>query len=114
MNMSNLELLLYQAKFSEKAERFDDMADLMKTLTLTATSELTPEERNMFSVAYKNVVGARRTSWRVILNIEQHESNTNGVTLTLKLARDYRTLIEEEIKVICNDVLVRTRVMTAK
>ena len=30
-----------------------------------------PQERNLLSVAYKNVVGARRSSWRVISSIEQ-------------------------------------------
>ena len=29
------------------------------------------EERNLLSVAYKNVVGARRSSWRIISSIEQ-------------------------------------------
>ena len=32
--------------------------------------ELTNEERNLLSVAYKNVVGSRRSSWRVISSIE--------------------------------------------
>ena len=33
--------------------------------------ELTVEERNLLSVAYKNVIGSRRASWRVISSIEQ-------------------------------------------
>ena len=33
--------------------------------------ELVNEERNLLSVAYKNVVGARRSSWRIISSIEQ-------------------------------------------
>lgn len=33
--------------------------------------ELTIDERGLLSVAYKNVIGARRASWRVINSIEQ-------------------------------------------
>lgn len=33
--------------------------------------ELSMEERNLLSVAYKNVIGSRRASWRVISSIEQ-------------------------------------------
>ena len=38
---------------------------------MTFFSELVNEERNLLSVAYKNVVGARRSSWRIISSIEQ-------------------------------------------
>lgn len=35
--------------------------------------ELTVEERNLLSVAYKNVIGARRASWRIISSLEQKD-----------------------------------------
>ncbi len=43
-----------------QAERYDDMAAAMKSVTETGV-ELSNEERNLLSVAYKNVVGARRS-----------------------------------------------------
>ena len=46
------------------------MAASMKAVTETGV-ELSNEERNLLSVAFKNVVGARRSSWRVISSIEQ-------------------------------------------
>ena len=35
--------------------------------------ELSVEERNLLSVAYKNVIGSRRASWRIISSIELKE-----------------------------------------
>uniref|UniRef100_A0A3B4BJJ5 14-3-3 domain-containing protein n=1 Tax=Periophthalmus magnuspinnatus TaxID=409849 RepID=A0A3B4BJJ5_9GOBI len=59
--------LVQKAKLAEQAERYDDMATAMKSVTeQSAPSELSNEERNLLSVAYKNVVGARRSSPGVI------------------------------------------------
>uniref|UniRef100_A0A8C6BUC8 14-3-3 domain-containing protein n=1 Tax=Monodon monoceros TaxID=40151 RepID=A0A8C6BUC8_MONMO len=71
--------------------RYDDMAACMKSLTEQG-AELSNEERNLLSVAYKNVVGARRSSWRVVSSIEQK-------------TEEYREKIETELRDICNDVL---------
>merc|ERR1712089_46641 len=58
--------------------------------------------RNLLSVAYKNVVGARRSSWRVISSIEQ---KTEGSERKQQLAKEYREKVEKELRDICNDVL---------
>ena len=42
--------------------------------------ELTVEKRNMFSVSYKNVIGASRVSWRIMSSIEQKETLTEMMT----------------------------------
>ena len=49
------------------------MAAAMKKVT-EMEKELSNEERNLLSVAYKNVVGARRSSWRVIHSIGEDSS----------------------------------------
>ena len=93
---------IQRAKLAEQAERYDDMAAAMKKVT-ESNSELSNEERNLLSVAYKNVVGARRSSWRVISSIEQ---KTEGSERKQSMAREYREKIEKELKDICQDVLV--------
>ena len=94
---------IQKAKLAEQAERYDDMAACMKTVTETG-AELSNEERNLLSVAYKNVVGARRSSWRVISSIEQ---KTEGAEKKQAMAKEYREKIEKELNDICGDVLVR-------
>lgn len=99
--MADKEDLVQRAKLAEQAERYDDMAAAMKKVTETG-SELSNEERNLLSVAYKNVVGARRSSWRVISSIEQ---KTEGAEKKQSMAREYREKVEKELREICNDVL---------
>lgn len=66
--------------------------------------DLTVEERNLLSVGYKNVIGARRASWRIMSSIEQKEES-KGNEHNVKLVRDYRQKVEEELSKICNDIL---------
>jgi len=95
------EELVQRAKLAEQAERYDDMAAAMKSVTETGV-ELSNEERNLLSVAYKNVVGARRSSWRVISSIEQ---KTEGSERKQQMAREYREKVETELREICYEVL---------
>lgn len=103
--MSDKEELIQKAKLAEQAERYDDMAACMKSVTETG-AELSNEERNLLSVAYKNVVGARRSSWRVISSIEQ---KTEGSERKQAMAKEYREKIEKELNDICGDVLVSVK-----
>lgn len=60
------------------------MATFMKKVA-GMNVELTVEERNLLSVAYKNVIGARRASWRIVSSTEQREESKND--------KEKRTLI---------------------
>merc|ERR1712106_1167052 len=99
--MTEKDELVQRAKLAEQAERYDDMAASMKAVTGTGL-ELSNEERNLLSVAYKNVVGARRSSWRVISSIEQ---KTEGSERKQQMAKEYREKVETELRDICQDVL---------
>ncbi|KAI8505935.1 14-3-3 protein zeta-like isoform X3 [Branchiostoma floridae x Branchiostoma belcheri] len=100
--MADKDELVQRAKLAEQAERYDDMAQAMKSVTEITDSVLSNEERNLLSVAYKNVVGARRSSWRVISSIE---GKTEGSENKLKMAKEYRAKVEAELEEICQDVL---------
>ncbi|XP_010776439.1 14-3-3 protein gamma-1-like [Notothenia coriiceps] len=77
----------------------------VRPLTVTELNEaLSNEERNLLSVAYKNVVGARRSSWRVISSIEQ-KTSADGNEKKIEMVRAYREKIEKELEAVCQDVL---------
>ncbi|XP_030292823.1 14-3-3 protein epsilon isoform X2 [Sparus aurata] len=102
--MAERENLVYQAKLAEQAERYDEMVESMKKVA-SMDVELTVEERNLLSVAYKNVIGARRASWRIISSLEQKEETKGDKEDKLKMIREYRKTVETELKSICNDIL---------
>jgi len=99
--MSECEELVQSAKLAEQAERYDDMAEKMKTVVKTTKSELSTEERNLLSVAYKNVVGARRSAWRVLSSIEQKDKGGDKQVVT----KEYREKVQKELTTICKEVL---------
>lgn len=66
--------------------------------------ELTVEERNLVSVGYKNVIGVRRASWRILSSIEQKEEG-KGHAQNVKRIKEYRQRVEDELTKICMDIL---------
>merc|ERR1712070_823271 len=66
--------------------------------------ELSVEERNLLSVAYKNAVGSRRASWRIISSVEQKETS-KGNSENAVWAKEYRSKVETELHKICNEIL---------
>ena len=98
------ENFVYVAKLAEQAERYDEMVEAMKKVAKLDV-ELSVEERNLFSVGYKNVVGSRRASWRILSSIEQKE-DSKGNELHVKHIRDYRNKVELELSNICSDIMI--------
>jgi len=93
----------FLARLCEQAERYDEMVTYMKEVAKIG-GELTVDERNLLSVAYKNVVGTRRASWRIISSIEQKEES-KGSDKHVETIRSYRQKIETELENVCQDVL---------
>ncbi|KAI3491180.1 hypothetical protein L1887_44425 [Cichorium endivia] len=100
------EQYVYMAKLAEQAERYEEMVKFMEKLVigLTPASELTVEERNLLSVAYKNVIGSLRAAWRIVSSIEQKEESRKNDDHVV-LVKDYRSKVEDELSDVCWGIL---------
>jgi len=99
----NREKCVYFAKLAEQAERYDEMADHMEAVG-NFNTDLSVEERNLLSVAYKNAVGSRRAAWRIITSVEAKEK-TKGNEKEAGYAKTYCGKVEEELQKICDTIL---------
>ena len=80
------------------------MFDYVKMFSAKGNDELTIDERNILSVAFKNVVGTRRAAWRVISLIERKETK-KGASTNAEKALNYKRIIETELTSKCRDIL---------
>ena len=101
--MASRDKHVYLAKLADRAERYDEMADRMESVCKLG-EELSVEERNLLSVAYKNAVSNRLAAWRIIEGAEQREKS-KGNDDNLAWAREYKTKVEGELQKICNAIL---------
>ena len=98
------EELLYLARLAEQCDRFDEMVEYVCKFSEKNEEELTIDERNILSVAFKNVVGTRRAAWRVISLIERKE-NKKGAVQNAEKAKNYKIKIEKELTGVCKQII---------
>lgn len=64
------------ARVAEQAERFNDMVDFLTPVLDNSGNDLSGDERNLLSVAFKNLISSQRSAWRTISAIEQNPKYT--------------------------------------
>lgn len=94
--MVNREDFIFSVKLAEECGRYDDMTSLIASFS-ACFKELTSEERNLLSAAYKNSIGARKIAWRVSSSLIAKNDDP--------IAKIFRNEIEMEIKKICLDAV---------
>jgi 14-3-3 protein epsilon len=100
LTVSTPEEGLFLARVAEQAERYEDMLVFLKPV-IQKPIELVMDERNLVSVAYKNLSGNKRTAWRALTAIEENPKYEKYHEKT----KAYKVKIEEELKKICKDAI---------
>lgn len=108
----SVEESIFLARVAEQAERFDDMVDFLKPVLDSKGGELSSDERNLLSVAFKNLISTKRTAWRTISAIEQNPKYSKfGESLAA-----YKKKIEDGLYKDCEMIieLIRQKVLKSQ
>jgi len=100
---SEREVALFMAQIYDQTDRHQDMVNTMKKV-IELNAELSNDERNLLSVAYKNIIGSRRNGLRMIAAILEHE-NGRGNNLRVEQLQKYRETILSELEKYCNELI---------
>jgi 14-3-3 protein epsilon len=92
---------IFLARVAEQAERYEDMVEFLKPVLDSKGSTVNSDERNLLSVAFKNLISSKRTAWRTISAIEQNPKYTK---FSDSLA-SYKKKIEESLYTDCENVI---------
>ena len=103
--MSNIDEQIFMARVAEQSERFRDMVDFLKPVIKEKGASLSTDERNLLSVAFKNLVSQQRTAIRTISAIEQNQKYAKHAGAM----KDYKTRIEEELYRNCDEIIALIR-----
>lgn len=104
MAEDSVESLVSNARIAEQGERYEDMANFMRQVA-KKSDEMNSEQRNLLSVAYKNVVGSRRTALRILSSIKEKEERRDPDGYKLKTVIEYKLKLEAELDEMCLDLL---------
>ena len=100
-NQSQVEEKIFLARVAEQAERFEDMVDFLQQVLEIKGGEVNPDERNLLSVAFKNLISSKRAACRTISAIEQNPKYAKFNDALTK----YKTTIEVQLHNDCQKII---------
>merc|ERR1719412_2256498 len=99
--MTSTEENIFLARVAEQAERFEDMVDFLEEVLVVKGGSVNPDERNLLSVAFKNLISSKRAACRTISAIEQNPKYSKFNTALLA----YKAEIEEQLRADCQKII---------
>jgi 14-3-3 protein epsilon len=95
---------VYLAMLAEQCNRYEDMKDFLEEMVKGKKEDLTSDERNLLSIAYKNTISLRRQALRTLLAYEMKERKKEE-SLYLPYILEYKKKIEKELENLCQNII---------
>ena len=84
---------IFLARVAEQAERYEDMVDFLEEVLKAKGGSVNADERNLLSVAFKNLISSKRQACRTITAIEQNPKYAKFLDALLA----YKRQIEQKL-----------------
>jgi 14-3-3 protein epsilon len=95
---------VYLAMLAEQCSRFEDMTEFLEEMVKSKKEDLTSDERNLLSIAYKNTISLRRQAVRTLLAYEMKEKKKEE-SMYLPYIIEYKSRIETELANLCQKII---------
>ena len=99
--MADTDTNIFLARVAEQAERFEDMVEFLGKVLEGKGGDVTADERNLLSVAFKNLISGKRAACRTIAAIEQNPKYSKFGDALAK----YKGEIEAQLYKDCENVI---------
>jgi len=99
--MVNVEEKIFLARVAEQAERFEDMVNFLDSVLAEKGGAVSSDERNLLSVAFKNLISGKRAACRTISAIEQNPKYSQFKPALLT----YKGEIEAQLTKDCEQII---------
>ena len=104
MSSEKYDKQVYLAMLAEQCNRYEDMSDFLDEMVSNKKEGLTPDERNLLSIAYKNTISLRRTALRTLLAYEMKEKKKSE-SAYLAYIMEYKKKLEDELIELCTRII---------
>ena len=99
--MDQVEQNIFLARVAEQAERFEDMVEYLAKVLDVKGQDVSADERNLLSVAFKNLISSKRAACRTIAAIEQNPKYSKFSDAL----SEYKTGIEKQLTDDCEKII---------
>jgi 14-3-3 protein epsilon len=94
---------VYLAMLAEQCSRYEDMMGFLEEMVKSKSEDLSSDERNLLSIAYKNTISLDRQAIRTLLAYESKESKKSESPY-LEYIREYKQKVQKELEDLCNRI----------
>ena len=94
---------IYLAMLAEQCSRYEDMMNFLEEMVQKKSSDLSSDERNLLSIAYKNTISQDRQAIRTLMAYESKEAKKSESPY-LEFIREYKTRVQKELEDLCNRI----------